>query len=200
MGARLLISFLVGAVFFTVLPIHAPFVVLQTEEMPRFLLGLVAGAGALLALINGPARGMLLVLACASVGASIHVFVRQRRRNLAPLLLIGAIIAGIVGFVIAFVINLHTTQGPALAENIVFSVLNASIKSVEGAIIAALVMSLGGGVVFLLDRNRRGSANSRITLLQATFSWQVLVIAAGLMFLMSLSDVAQAVLDASPNR
>lgn len=68
---------MVGAAFFTLLPIYAPFVVLQTEEMPRFLLGLVAGvvAGAALALINGPARGILLVLACAFVGACIYVYV-----------------------------------------------------------------------------------------------------------------------------
>src|SRR5215207_684146 len=76
MSFRLLVSFLVGAAFFTVLPIYAPFVVLQTEEMPRFLLGLGAGvvAGAVLALINGAAWGLLLVLACAFVGASIYVF------------------------------------------------------------------------------------------------------------------------------
>ena len=71
----MLLSFLVGAVFFTVLPFYAPFVLLQTTNMAPFLLGLGAGvlAGALLALINGPARGLLLVLACAFVGASIFV-------------------------------------------------------------------------------------------------------------------------------
>jgi len=76
MRLRLLLSFLVGAVFFTVLPIYAPFVLLQTTDMPRFLLGLGAGvvAGAVLALINGSAQGLLLVLACAFVGASIYVF------------------------------------------------------------------------------------------------------------------------------
>src|ERR687886_3013409 len=76
MSLRLLASFLLGAAFFTVLPIYAPFVVLQSEEMPRFLLGLGAGvvAGAVLALVNGAARGLLLVLACAIVGASIYVF------------------------------------------------------------------------------------------------------------------------------
>lgn len=76
MSFRLLGSFLAGAAFFTVLPIYAPFVVLQTEEMPRFLLGLGAGvvAGAVLGLVNGAARGLRLVLACASVGASIYVF------------------------------------------------------------------------------------------------------------------------------
>jgi hypothetical protein len=75
MRLRLLLSFLVGAVFFTVLPIYAPFVLLQTTDMPRFLLGLGAGvvAGAVLALINGSAQGLLLVLACAFVGASLFL-------------------------------------------------------------------------------------------------------------------------------
>jgi hypothetical protein len=280
MSIRLLVSFLVGAAFFTVLPIYAPFVVLQSEEMPRFLLGLGVGvvAGAVLALINGAARGLLLVLACAFVGASIYVFAyfvprfsegaeglfvlpsallfalaylvlpaavgwalavlassllarrgravhqtarvptpeadvsvpppprqpptvaagegfgaspaRRRRRSLAVLLLIGAIIlAGIVGFVSTLVMNLRITGG-TVADNIGFSVAAALSNVVSGAIIAVLVMLLGGGVVYLLDRDRRGSANTRITFLQAALSWQVLVIAAGLVFLMSLSDVA----------
>ena len=42
--------------------------------MPPFLLGLGVGAGAVLALINGSARGLLLVLACAFVGASLFFF------------------------------------------------------------------------------------------------------------------------------
>jgi hypothetical protein len=76
MSLRLLLSFLVGVGFFTVLPIYLPFVLLQTTDMLRFLLGLVAEvvAGAVLALINGPGRGLLLVLACAFVGASLYVF------------------------------------------------------------------------------------------------------------------------------
>jgi hypothetical protein len=76
MSLRLLISFLVGAVFFTVLLIYAPPILLQTTDMPPFLLGLGAGvlAGALLALINGPARGLLLVVACAFVGACLYLF------------------------------------------------------------------------------------------------------------------------------
>jgi len=43
--------------------------------MPPFLLGLGAGvvAGAVLALINGSARGLLLVLACAFVGACLFL-------------------------------------------------------------------------------------------------------------------------------
>jgi hypothetical protein len=75
MRLRLLLSFLVGVVFFTVLPIYAPPVLLQTTDMPPFLLGLGAGvvAGAVLALINGSARGLLLVLACAFVGATLFV-------------------------------------------------------------------------------------------------------------------------------
>jgi hypothetical protein len=288
MRFRLFVSFLVGVVFFTVLPIYAPFVVLQTEEMPRFLLGLVAGvlAGAVLALINGPGRGLLLVLASALVGACIYVFVyavrtfgplagvwptvlsfalaylvlpaavgvglvllartlldrrgravhrsarvptpeadvsvppplrqppmvatgedigasssRQRRRKLAVLLLMGAIIvAGIEGFVTALVINLKDPYVPTLANKIGFSLVNAVIKSGEGAIIAALVMLLGGGVVYLLHRYRSSSASARITFLQAAFSWQVLVVAAGLVLLMSIRDVAQvqAYLGAAP--
>ena len=78
MRLRLLLSFLVGAVFFTVLPIYAPFVLLQTDQMPRFLLGLGAGvvAGAVLALGAGMVRrGVLLVLACAFVGGSLYVLV-----------------------------------------------------------------------------------------------------------------------------
>ena len=291
MRLRLLLSFLVGCVFFTVLPIYAPFILLQTTDMPRFLLGLGAGviAGALLALINGPARGVLLVLGCGSVGACIYVFgyaaltfgplggvwpsilsfalaylvlpaavgvalallagslltrrgrpvhqgarvptppeadvsvppplrqpplvaadgdggaspSRQRRRNLTVLLLIGAIIlAGIEGFVTALVINLEDPYTPSLAEKIVFSLVNAVIQSGKGAVIAALVMSLGGGAVYLFHLYRSGSATTRITFLQAAFSWQVLVIAAGLVVLMSLRDFAQvqAYLDASPNR
>jgi len=76
MSRRLLISFLVGAVFFTVLPIYAPPVLLQTTDMPPFLLGLGTGvvAGTVLALVNGSARGSLLVLACAFVGACLFLF------------------------------------------------------------------------------------------------------------------------------
>ena len=75
MRLRLLLSFLLGTVFFTALPIYAPFALLQTTDLPPFLLGLGAGvvAGAVLALINGSARGLLLVLACAFVGASLFL-------------------------------------------------------------------------------------------------------------------------------
>ena len=76
MRLRWLLSFLLGTVFFTVLLFYAPPILLQTTDMAPFLLGLGAGvvAGAVLALINGSARGLLLVLACAFVGASIYVF------------------------------------------------------------------------------------------------------------------------------
>ena len=75
MRLRLLISFLVGTVFFTVLPFYASPFLLQTADMAPFLLGLGAGvgAGAVLALINGSARGLLLVLACAFVGATLFL-------------------------------------------------------------------------------------------------------------------------------
>ncbi len=77
MRLRLLISFVVGAIFFTVLPIYAPFVVLQADEMPRFLLGLGLGvvAGVGMALVTGTRPGFLLAVACAFVGASLYVFV-----------------------------------------------------------------------------------------------------------------------------
>jgi hypothetical protein len=75
MRLRLLLSFLLGAAFFTVLPSYAPPILLQTPDMAPFLLGLGAGvgAGAVLALINGPVRGLLLVLACAFVGACLSL-------------------------------------------------------------------------------------------------------------------------------
>jgi hypothetical protein len=78
MRLRLLLSFLLGAVVFTVLPIYAPFILLQTDQTPRFLLGLGAGvvAGAVLVLGAGTVRrGLLLVLACAFVGGSLYVLV-----------------------------------------------------------------------------------------------------------------------------
>jgi hypothetical protein len=76
MRFRLLLSFLIGCVFFTVLLIYAPPILLQTTDMAPFLLGLGAGvvAGAVLALINGSARGLLLVLACAFGGVCLFLF------------------------------------------------------------------------------------------------------------------------------
>jgi len=75
MRLRLLLSFLLGTVFFTALPFYAPPILLQSTDMAPFLLGLGAGvlAGAVLALINGSARGLLLVLACSLVGASFFL-------------------------------------------------------------------------------------------------------------------------------
>jgi hypothetical protein len=80
MRFRLLLAFLVGVGFFTVLPIYAPWVVMQSTEIPRLYMGLGAGvvAGAVLAFLAGPAwRGFLLVLACAVVGASLYVFLYE---------------------------------------------------------------------------------------------------------------------------
>jgi hypothetical protein len=145
-----------------------------------------------------PLRQPPMVATGEDIGASSS---RQRRRKLAVLLLMGAIIvAGIEGFVTALVINLKDPYVPTLANKIGFSLVNAVIKSGEGAIIAALVMLLGGGVVYLLHRYRSSSASARITFLQAAFSWQVLVVAAGLVLLMSIRDVAQvqAYLGAAP--
>ena len=70
----LLVAFLVGTAFFAVLPIYAPPVVLQEDEMPRFLRGLAAAvaAGATLGLAAGRPRGMPLVLACTFVGACLN--------------------------------------------------------------------------------------------------------------------------------
>ena len=70
----LLVAFLVGTAFFAVLPTYAPPVVLQADEMPRFLMGLVAAvaAGATLGLVAGRPGGMALVLACTVVGASLN--------------------------------------------------------------------------------------------------------------------------------
>ncbi len=70
--------FLVGTAFFAVLPVYAPFVVLQTEEVPRFLAGLAAAAvaGATLGSVaGGRARGTSLVLACTFVGACVYAIV-----------------------------------------------------------------------------------------------------------------------------
>src|SRR5215204_2902532 len=53
MRLRLLLSFLLGAAFFTVLPIYAPPILLQTTDMAPFL---------------------LVVLACAFVGACLVMF------------------------------------------------------------------------------------------------------------------------------
>jgi len=76
MSFRLLLALLLGAAFFTLLPVYSLSIVLHGEGVSRFLLGLGAGAvaGAVLALVNVTARGLKLVLACAVAGASIYVF------------------------------------------------------------------------------------------------------------------------------
>jgi hypothetical protein len=74
MWARILLAFCAGSVFFAVVPIYAPPVVLQWEGIPPFLLGLgaVMVAGALLILAAGFERGIPLVLASALVGAVLY--------------------------------------------------------------------------------------------------------------------------------
>jgi hypothetical protein len=109
-------------------------------------------------------------------------------------LLIGAIIlGGIMWFVSTLMVNYvassmegHAVRRGTVADNIGLAVASALQGLVSGAIYAMLVMLLGGLVVYLRDRDGRGSANTRITFLQAALSWQVLLIAAGLVFLNSL--------------
>lgn len=70
----LFVAFFVGTAFFAVLPIYAPPIVLQAEEVPRFLVGLVAtiSVGAALGLVAGRSRGMPLVLACTFAGSFLN--------------------------------------------------------------------------------------------------------------------------------
>jgi hypothetical protein len=82
MRFRLLISLLVGVVFFTtVASVFGPIDLLQGDvTTPRFLLGLGLGVigGALPILVagaesvTGPERGMLLVIACTLVSAFLY--------------------------------------------------------------------------------------------------------------------------------
>jgi hypothetical protein len=77
----LFLTSLVGTAFFALLPIYAPPVVLQAEEVSRFLMGLVATvcAGLAQGLVDGRSRGMPLVLACTFVGSSFkRCYQRQR--------------------------------------------------------------------------------------------------------------------------
>jgi len=76
MPYKFIVIFVVGAAFFSVLPIYAPFVVLQWDEIPRFLFGLGAAAvaGAALGLAAGRARGIPVVLSCVLAGAVIYTF------------------------------------------------------------------------------------------------------------------------------
>ena len=87
MRFRLLVAFLIGVAFFTVLPIYAPWIVMQTTDIPLLYMGLGAGgvAGAVLALVAGPGwRGFLLVLTCAVVGASLYVILYEMPTSGAP--------------------------------------------------------------------------------------------------------------------
>lgn len=70
----LFVAFLVGTALFAALPIYAPPVVLQADEVPRFLVGLVAtiSVGAALGLVAGRLRGMSLVLACTFAGSLLN--------------------------------------------------------------------------------------------------------------------------------
>jgi hypothetical protein len=80
MRFRLIVAFLVGVAFFTVLPHYEPFIVMQSSDIPLLFRGLGASvvAGAALASLAGPGwRGFLFVLACAVVGASLYVFLYE---------------------------------------------------------------------------------------------------------------------------
>jgi hypothetical protein len=81
MRFRLLISLLVGVVFFTIVAsLFGPIDLLEGDvTTPRFLLGLGVIGGALLILVagaefvTGPERGMLLVIACTLAGAFLYI-------------------------------------------------------------------------------------------------------------------------------
>jgi len=112
-------------------------------------------------------------------------------------LLIGAIIlGGIMWFVSTLVGNYvassmgHAVRRGTVADNIGLAVASALQGLVSGTIYALVVLLLGGLVIYLRDRERGGSANTRVTFLQAALNWRVLVIAVGLVFLNSLIAVA----------
>ncbi len=75
---RLVVAFVFGTAFFGVLPVFAPPVVLQYEQVPFLLLGLCACAvaGAALVLVAGGSTRLGLILAGTSVlaGAVLHTF------------------------------------------------------------------------------------------------------------------------------
>ena len=79
MRHRLIVAFVFGTVFFGVLPVFAPPVVLQSDEIPGFLLGLGASvvAGAVLFLVAGGSigRGLVVVAVAVLVGAVLYTFV-----------------------------------------------------------------------------------------------------------------------------
>lgn len=70
----LLVAFVAGTAFLAVLPAYAPPIVLQAEEVPRVLAGLVATAsvGAALGLVAGRSRAMPLVVACTLAGSFLN--------------------------------------------------------------------------------------------------------------------------------
>ncbi len=74
MRYRLIVIFVTGTAFFSVLPIYAPPIVLQSDEIPRFLFGLGAAAvaGAVLRLSVGRVRWIPVVLSGALSGAILY--------------------------------------------------------------------------------------------------------------------------------
>lgn len=76
MRLRLLLSFLVGTVFFTVLPIYAPFILWQADQMPRFLLGLGAGGGCRCSSGSERRTGAARVFARVSLRVPRRLFIR----------------------------------------------------------------------------------------------------------------------------
>ena len=77
MRGRLAVTLVLGTVIYGVLPVYAPPVVLQSEEVRGFLLGLgiSAVAGAILALVCGGALlpGMAVVVASVFAGTVLYV-------------------------------------------------------------------------------------------------------------------------------
>ena len=73
-----IVAFVLGTGFFSVLPVFAPPVVLQSDEMPGFLLGLgasvVAGAALRVAARGSIGRGLLVVVASVFCGGVLHTF------------------------------------------------------------------------------------------------------------------------------
>ncbi|MBA3789925.1 MAG: hypothetical protein M3397_01385 [Actinomycetota bacterium] len=76
MRYRLIVIFVTGTAFFSVLPIYAPPIVLQSDEIPRFLFGLGAAAvaAAVLRLSVGRVRWIPVVLSGALSGAIVYTF------------------------------------------------------------------------------------------------------------------------------
>lgn len=115
------VAFSMGTVFFAVLPIYAPPIVLQAEEVPRFLVGLCAtiSVGAALGLVAGRSRGMSLVLACTFAGSLFNGIFYTIPHNVAgePLLVTASVV--LVYFAYMFIL---ATVGLALAIAVVWLV------------------------------------------------------------------------------